>query len=205
MTEALLVATHNNGKLLELRGLLHALGFDLYSLNAFACIAQVQESGETFIENACLKATSYAQQTGMTALADDSGLEVNALMGKPGVHSARYAGEGASDLDRTMKLLSALSNVGPSERGARFVSAVAVASSSGVILNVSIGTCEGRIAEAPRGSRGFGYDPIFIPDGYNQTFGELPASVKNSISHRARALRQTLDFLRSLTMASRDG
>jgi XTP/dITP diphosphohydrolase len=137
-------------------------------------------------------------------LADDSGLEVDALGGGPGVFSARYAGEQALDVERTTKLMAELSSVASSKRSARFVSAVAIASSEGQILNVSVGTCDGYIGFAPRGSMGFGYDPIFIPIGYEQTFAELQPQIKNRISHRARALVGALEFLRSLTVASSD-
>jgi len=203
--QTLVIATRNSGKLFELRQLLRDLPFTLLDLNCFPLIESVEETGATFAENACVKARAYAQQTRSLALADDSGLEVNSLGKAPGVYSARYAGDNASDAQRRDKLLAELAKAIPGDRAARFVSAVAIASSGGGILNVSLGVCEGRIAEAPRGSNGFGYDPIFIPDGYSQTFGELPEEVKNQISHRASALKGALDFLRSLTPASGDG
>ncbi|MFN2577576.1 MAG: RdgB/HAM1 family non-canonical purine NTP pyrophosphatase [Pyrinomonadaceae bacterium] len=200
----LVIATRNTGKLLELRELLRGLPLTLCDLNYFSSIEPIAETGETFVENACLKASGYATQTQSMALADDSGLEVTALSGAPGVRSARYAGAGASDAERTKQLLAELSQESSSDRTARFVSAVAVANRAGVILNVSVGICEGRIAQAPQGHNGFGYDPIFVPNGYDRTFGELPAEVKSAISHRARALKATLRFLRSLTVASGD-
>ena len=202
--QTLVIATRNSGKLFELRQLLRDLPFTLSDLSSFPLIESVEETGATFAENACMKARAYAEQTRSLALADDSGLEVNSLGGAPGVYSARYAGEGASDEQRTDKLLAKLSKGIPGDRAARFVSA-AIANSGGRILNVSLGVCEGRIAEAPRGANGFGYDPIFIPDGYSLTFGELSEEVKNQISHRAYALKGALDFLRSLTTASGDG
>ena len=200
----LLIATLNNGKLLELREVLCDLPFTLRDLNSFPLIEPVEETGTTFVENASLKARSYAQQTRLMTLADDSGLEISCLDGAPGVRSARYAGEDASDEKRTNKLLAEVSKRSSADRTARFVSAVAIANTAGLILNISRGVCDGRIATVPRGPNGFGYDPIFIPNGYDQTFGELSASVKSQISHRARALKDTTDFLRSLTMCSGD-
>ena len=199
---SLLIGTRNIEKLKELRELLRDLPLDLYGLDSFRSVAEVQETGETFIENASLKAVAYATQARLLTLADDSGLAVEALGGAPGVWSARYAGEGASDVERTNKLLLELSNSKEPQRSARFVSAVAIASSEGKILNVSVGSCDGHLAFAPRGSRGFGYDPIFIPVGYEQTFAELKPAIKNRISHRARALQGAREFLRTLTTAS---
>lgn len=198
----LLVATHNKGKLAELRELLAGVPLTISDLGSFPTIEPIDETGKTFAENATLKASGYAKQTGLLTLADDSGLEVDALEGAPGVLSARYGGPGASDSDRTTKLLSELSAVPVEARTARFLSVVAIADEHGQIVNLSTGKCEGRIADAPGGSHGFGYDPIFIPDGFNQTFGEIEAAVKNRISHRARALQAACEFLRSLTMSS---
>ena len=155
------------------------------------------EDGKTFTDNAIAKARFYATATGLWALADDSGLEVDALAGAPGVYSARYAGENASDADRRALLLSELAQVSEKDRRARFVSVVAIASADGKVLNVSEGICEGTLTFAPRGEGGFGYDPLFVPDGFSQTFAELPESVKNRISHRARALIKTRQFLKS--------
>ena len=202
--QPLLVATRNLGKLEELRQMLSHLPFDLCGLERFPGVEGIPETGASFIENASLKAAGYATQTRVLTLADDSGLEVDALGGGPGVFSARYAGEHASDVERTTKLLAELSNVPSSKRGARFVSAVAIASGEGQILNVSVGTCYGHIGFARLGSIGFGYDPIFIPIGYEQTFAELKPRIKNRISHRARALVGAREFLRSLTTASSD-
>jgi len=203
--QTLVIATRNSGKLFELYELLRGLPFTLRDLNCFPSIEPVAETGVTFAENASMKARAYAQQTQFMTLADDSGLEVTALGGAPGVRSARYAGDEASDAQRTNKLLAELSKRSSADRTAQFVSAVAIANTAGLILNISIGVCDGRIAHAPRGQNGFGYDPVFIPSGYEQTFGELSAELKNEISHRARALQGTLNFLRSLTRASGDG
>lgn len=199
---SLLVATRNEGKLLELRQLLADLPLGLLGLDDFPTIQTVAETGLTFVENASLKASGYATQGHILTLADDSGLEVDALGGAPGVLSARYAGEAASDAARADKLLAELSGVAVENRTARFVCAIAIASSEGSILNVSTGTCEGQIDLASHGQRGFGYDPVFIPNGYTSTFAELAPSVKNRISHRARALRGALDYFRALTSAS---
>ncbi len=203
--QSLLVATQNEGKLNELQLLLHDLPFQLYTLTDFPKVTAVPETGATFLENASLKATGYSAQTGFLTLADDSGLEVDALGGAPGVRSARYAGEGVSDAIRTRKLLAELSAVPEVMRSARFVSALVIANSQGQILNISEGTCDGHIGFAPRGSEGFGYDPIFIPSGYDQTFAELKSEIKNRISHRARALSGAREFLRTLTIPSSGG
>ena len=198
---SLVVATQNQGKLHELRQLLGDLPFKLYRLTDFPNISPIPETGISFIENASLKAVGYATQTGCLTLADDSGLEVEALDGAPGILSARYAGESASDAQRIEKLLLELSGIAAVKRSARFVSAVAIADGVGRILDVSVGECKGRIDFAPRGSEGFGYDPIFIPNGYDKTFAELKTEIKNEISHRARALAGAREFLRTLTIA----
>jgi XTP/dITP diphosphohydrolase len=204
-SQSLVVATRNEGKLEELRRLLDDLPLRLYGLTDFPDVKTVPETGESFIENASLKAAGYAKQTGRLTLADDSGLEVDALGGAPGILSARYAGEGASDADRTARLLAELSIIPPAKRSARFVSAVAIADGEGQILNVSVAACDGHIDLAPHGSGGFGYDPIFIPSGYDRSFGELKSAIKNQISHRARALCGTREFLRTLTIPSSAG
>jgi XTP/dITP diphosphohydrolase len=197
--QSLLMGTQNEGKLEELRQLLTGLPFQLYGLSNFPNIETVPETGESFSENACLKAAGYSSQTGFLTLADDSGLEVDALGRAPGILSARYAGEGATDADRTIRLLTELSDVPAEKRSARFVSAVAIANSRGQIVNVSVGICDGRIDFAPSGSGGFGYDPVFIPSGYDKSFGELRSEIKNQISHRARALLAAREFLLTLT------
>ena len=203
--QQLLIATRNLGKMREFRALLAAVPIELCDLNSFPRIATVEETGSTFIDNASLKATGYARQAGVMTLADDSGLEVEALGGAPGVLSARYAGQAASDSQRIEKLLSELSALNVPNRTARFVSVVAIADASGKILNVSSGQCMGTITAIPRGENGFGYDPIFLPDSFDRTFGELPAEIKNQISHRARAFKGAADFLRSLTLRSGAG
>ncbi len=206
MTEQpLVIATRNQGKLLELRALIRELPFVLLDLNSFPSVQTIPETGATFVENASLKAAGYALQIHELTLADDSGLEVEALGGAPGVRSARYAGDGASDAERVDKLLSELSHLKSPERTARFVSAIAIADREGAMLNLSEGVCEGHIAEIPRGSNGFGYDPVFIPRGFDRTFAELPPPLKDRISHRGKALQAATDFLRCLTVSWRAG
>lgn len=195
MITELLIATGNAGKVREALPLLHGLPLRLRSLAEFSGITEVEETGATFAENAALKATGYAAQTGLWTLADDSGLEVDALGGAPGIFSARYGGEGASDAARIQRLLTELSRSGDSERRARFVCVIAIADPDARLLNTSTGICEGSIALAPSGEGGFGYDPIFIPDGYQESFGELPPEIKQRISHRARALEAARPFL----------
>ena len=196
---SLLLGTRNPGKVIEITSILADSGWAFRSLEEFADVDVATENATTYAENAIEKARFYALSTGLYALADDSGLEVEALGGAPGVYSARYAGDGASDADRRALLLSELARVDGSARCARFVSVVAIAQPGGEVLNVSEGICEGTITFAPRGTNGFGYDPLFIPNGYDKTFAELPDAVKNQISHRARALMQTREFLKSIT------
>jgi XTP/dITP diphosphohydrolase len=197
----LLIATGNQGKLREFQLMLNSLPFKLHSLSEFPDVVEVDETGETFEENAAIKALAYASETRLWTLADDSGLEVDALGGAPGIFSSRYAGEGASDRQRIERLLTELKSTGNHERRARFVCAIALANAEGRLVNIFTGRCEGRIAHAPMGERGFGYDPVFIPDGFTQSFGELSDEIKQQISHRARAMRAMQDFLLSLQPA----
>ena len=197
MNRRLLLGTRNPGKVREIITILDDSGWSFCSLQEFPEVGPAAEHGVTYAANAIAKAQFYAAATGLLALADDSGLEVEALGGAPGVFSARYAGDNASDADRRHLLLSELANVDSRDRRARFVAAVAIAKPNGEVVNVSEGICEGRIALASRGNSGFGYDPLFVPDGYEQTFAELSENIKNRISHRARALIQTREFLRS--------
>jgi len=204
-----LVATGNPGKIREIQESLQSLPLRLRYLREFHDISSAEETGRTYEDNAILKAMSYARQTGVFALADDSGLEVDALGGAPGVFSARYGGDHASDQERTDKLLMALTQHPGRERTARFVCSMAFAgwlpgesrpgSNPPQVLYVGEGKCEGLIAEEVRGTNGFGYDPVFVPNGYDRTFAELPAAVKNAISHRARALAAMREFLTGWT------
>jgi XTP/dITP diphosphohydrolase len=193
-----LIATSNSGKLREVTEILGDLPFNLKALSEFEGVVDIEETGDTFRENAALKATGYAIQTSLYTIADDSGLEVDALNGAPGVFSARYAGSNASDTDRIVFLLSNLAGMSGERRTARFVSAVAIADPEGQIIHQAEGVCEGTIAFQPRGTNGFGYDPIFVPKGFDRTLAELSVEVKNRISHRARALSASHDFLLGL-------
>lgn len=195
----LLLGTHNPGKVREITDILGDTGWSLCSLQTFPHIDSAEESGDTYSTNAIIKARAYAIASGLWALADDSGLEVAALGNAPGVFSARYAGVSASDADRRQLLLLELAKTGDENRRARFVSVVAIANEAGDVLNVAEGICEGTITFALRGTGGFGYDPLFVPDGYNQTFAELSEEIKNKISHRARALMRTKGFLTSIS------
>lgn len=197
LPETLLLATHNPGKIHEIKLILGDLGLTLVSLRDFDGVGVAEEHADTYAGNAMLKAQTYARAVGLPALADDSGLEVEALGGAPGVLSARYAGEHASDADRRNLLLSELARTGSNNRRARFVCAIAVSTATGELLTLSDGICEGIITLAPRGTSGFGYDPLFVPDGHDQTFAELSDDIKNHISHRARALMKLRDHLRS--------
>jgi XTP/dITP diphosphohydrolase len=191
----LVIATHNVGKAKEIRILLEQTGLEMLSLEGFKGVSEAQETEDSYAGNAIVKARHYAAETNEWVLADDSGLEVAALNGAPGVLSARYAGSNASDEDRRRKLLEELASIFPERRDARFVCAVALAKPNQEIVKVTNGICEGVICETARGDSGFGYDPIFVPNGYNQTFGELAHEVKNQISHRARAIVAMRSFL----------
>jgi len=190
----IIVASRNSGKIGELEKLLSPLQIKILSLDDFPEVKEVEEDGETYRENAIKKVQAVVKATGKMALADDSGLEVNALQGQPGIKSARFAGEGATDHEKNLKLLRLMENVPDDERGATFVCHVAIAGPGG-LLKVVEGSCRGTIIREPRGGGGFGYDPLFIPFGYNQTFAELFPEVKNRISHRGRALEKAALFL----------
>ena len=202
--QTLLLGTRNTGKIREIESILADSGWSFSSLQSFPGVDTPAESGDTYADNAILKARFYALSTGMCALADDSGLEVEGLAGAPGVYSARYAGENASDADRRALLVSELAKIPNANRRARFIAAVAISDARGAVLNVSEGICEGTIIFSPRGDGGFGYDPLFVPDGYNQTFAELSEDIKNRISHRARALLKTRAFLSQLDHLQHD-
>ena len=200
--QKLLIATNNPGKLREYEELLAAEGLPLeLTFPAQEGLdLDVIESGKTFEENAILKARAYAQASSLPTLADDSGLEVDALDGEPGVRSARYAGPGTSDADRYRKLLAALVQVPPGARSARFRCAVAVALPGGQVETAE-GRCEGHIGYEPRGEHGFGYDPVFVVDGSGgRTMAELPPEVKNRISHRARAFQAAVSTLKTMLL-----
>lgn len=187
----LLIATKNERKLRELRRLLGdsvRLGrIEILSLVDFPDIPAAKESGKTFEENSASKALFYANQAGILCLADDSGLEVDALGGEPGVKSARYAGPNATDTILCEKLLKNLENVPDEKRTAKFTCAASLAQPGKVLFTV-ISTCSGRIGREMRGTGGLGYDPVFYPDGWEKTFAEMSPQEKDSVSHRARAI-----------------
>lgn len=194
----LVIATGNRGKLAEVRRILEEAGLPVrvYALDEFPGITLPPEDGETFVDNARLKALAVARQAGRPALADDSGLCVDVLGGRPGVRSARYAGEGAGDAANNAKLLAELAGVPAERRGAEFRSAVVLALPDGR-WTAAEGSVRGRILEAPRGDGGFGYDPLFFSDELGMTFAEATPEAKNRVSHRGRALRALLPRLRS--------
>lgn len=193
--QRILVATGNPGKLAEYAHLLSDLNAEWVGLKDLGIEADVEETGTTFEANAIIKAQAYAARSGLVTMADDSGLVVDALDGEPGVYSARYGGPGLDDEGRYRLLLQNMSGI--TQRAARFVCVVAACTPGGAALTAR-GTVEGRIAEAPRGDQGFGYDPVFFVEEKNAMMAELPPAVKNAISHRANALanlRPRLDQL----------
>ena len=196
----LVVATRNTHKTREIQQILGP-DFRVRDLGAHPEVKEIVESGISFEENAKLKALTASKQLPAVVIADDSGLEVDALDGAPGIYSARYAGTNATDTDKIDKLLRELVCVRATEDGrrARFRCVVAAAR-NGNLLATFEGIVEGRIADNVRGVLGFGYDPIFVPDGFEQTFGELPAEVKNAISHRAKAVHALAERLRRLEL-----
>ena len=193
MTDKLLIATHNAGKLAELRVLLRDAPRELVSLSDVGIDLDVDETGETLEENAALKATTYARLAGLPTLADDSGIEVDALNGAPGVHSARYAGPDATDADRIAKMLDNLA-VHPQPWTARFRCVIAIAAPGGDV-ELHGGACEGVIVSKPRGDNGFGYDPVFYMLEHNRTMAELSDAEKNAFSHRGIAARKAAHAL----------
>lgn len=192
----LVVATRNKNKLTEIRELLADLDFNVLSIADFPGIPEIVEDGNTFEENAEKKAVQVARITKKLTIADDSGLEIDYLGGKPGIHSARFAGENATDEDRNRKVLDALKGVPGPERTARFKCAIAIVNHDAK-AEIVVGTREGEIALEPRGSAGFGYDPLFIVPEYGKTYSELGQEKKNQISHRGLALKKAKKLLRA--------
>ena len=197
----LLIATKNSGKIKELHRLLADLPLVLRSLNDFPNVLEPEEIGRTFEENAALKAKYYALQTGLRALADDSGLEVDSLNGAPGVFSARYAGENAADSEKIQKLLTEITETKSDNRSAGFVCSMVISSPQGEVEFSAEGICRGKIALRTLGKNGFGYDPVFIPEGFSETFGELSEGVKQEISHRGRAANKIIAYLRAFIVS----
>ncbi|WP_407272653.1 XTP/dITP diphosphatase [Radiobacillus sp. PE A8.2] len=192
----LIIATKNKGKMKDFEVLFSKYGIEVSSLlDLDESIPDIEETGDTFEENAAIKAEAIAASFGIPVLADDSGLMVDALEGRPGVYSARYAGIEKDDVANYEKLLSELTDVPDSERTARFVCVLALAQPNHATL-LKRGTCEGRIGLNSEGTNGFGYDPIFIPNGYDQTMAQLTAEEKNQISHRKNAIVQLEDWLK---------
>lgn len=198
----LLLATNNQGKVREYFLLLRDAPFTLTTLAQEGLKATVDEAGATMEENATLKAKGYAALSQLPTLADDSGLEVEALGGEPGVHSARYAGEKSSDRERIEYLLAKLDGVPLEERRARFRCVIAIATPSSLV-ELCEGKCEGVIAREPKGELGFGYDPIFYLPNLGKTMAELPLELKNEISHRGKAARLALPILKRLAMGKK--
>jgi XTP/dITP diphosphohydrolase len=196
LNHRLLVATTNPGKQSEYRELLRGLPAEIVFPNDLGISLAVEEDGSTFCENAAKKAVALAEASGLLALADDSGLEVDALGGEPGVRSSRYAGPGADDPRRRAFLLEKLRGF-PPPRAARFVCVIAIAAPGGEV-SYAEGECRGEITLAGRGTNGFGYDPVFQPEGSTRTMAELTPAEKNRISHRARAARAAIPMLRKM-------
>lgn len=194
MPERLIAATKNSGKLEEIAQILALFPCKVVSMSQIGINIHVDENGSTFEENALIKAKSIWKDTGEMVLADDSGLEVDYLDGAPGIYSARYAGEGATDADKNQKLLNALKGVPADKRTARFVCAIALVFPDGASIAVR-GTCEGYIASEPAGSNGFGYDPLFYIPEFGMTVAQMDSDLKNRISHRGNALRKIVEEL----------
>lgn len=191
-TKTIVLATRNQGKIRELRQLLADFDIEVLDVSAFPQIGEIEETGSTFAENALIKAAAVSKATGLAAVADDSGLEVDALGGAPGVRSARFSGENATDEGNNALLLERMACVVEEKRACRFVSAVAAVSPAGRVI-AARGAWEGRVLFAPRGTGGFGYDPLFFDPQAGLTAAEMPAEEKNARSHRGKALRALLE------------
>ena len=198
----LLLASQNPGKLNEMRLLVEGLALHVVGPRDLGINDSPEETGQTFLENATLKARHYAQLSGLLTVADDSGLSVDALDGAPGLYSSRFGGEGASDFDRNLLLLARLEGVPRERRGARFTSAVVAARGDEVLFSAQE-SVEGLIAEEMRGPNGFGYDPLFFYPPFSRTFGEVPREEKDRVSHRGKAFARLRAFLEGRT--PRDG
>jgi XTP/dITP diphosphohydrolase len=193
----LLIATNNKGKIHEFQALLKGIPYDLVTPDNISLKLDVEESGSTYEANAKLKALAFCAASGLLTLADDSGLEVDALNGEPGIRSSRYAGVAAADTNKVDYLLSKLNGIPEEKRSARFRCVIAIAKPDGQVVFCS-GKCEGRIAFQPRGREGFGYDPVFYIPELGQTMAELTEDIKNQISHRGRAAQEAVKLLKNL-------
>lgn len=197
----LIIATRNKNKIKEIKNLLDGMPVNVLTVSDGDWqIPEISEDGKTFKENAIKKARAIADITGKITLADDSGLEVDALGGQPGVLSARFAGEDATDGENNLKLIHLLKDIPGGRRGAQFKCVITIALPGGKVEVVE-GICRGDIGFSERGGQGFGYDPVFIPTGYNKTFAEISMSAKNKISHRGRALEKAKLVLERIIMA----
>jgi XTP/dITP diphosphohydrolase len=193
----IVLATKNKNKAEELKRITEGMPVSIFSLDDFPGCPETEEDGATFEANAIKKALAIARYTGKPALADDSGLEVYALGGAPGIYSARYAGAGANDVQNTGKLLSEMRSVVKDKRGARFVCCIALAFPDGIAYTF-YGYAVGAIGTEQRGVRGFGYDPVFYPEGCNRTFAEMDEKEKDALSHRGKALKAFSKYLKTL-------
>ncbi len=194
----IVIASNNEGKIREFKKILEPMGFTVFSSKDFPELEEVEETGSSFQENALIKAKYVAEKTNIIALADDSGLEVTALQGRPGIYSARYSGEKATDQSNNEKLLMELEETGDGDRRAKYVCALALYDPENKSGEVVEGICEGRILKEGRGDGGFGYDPLFFLDALNKTFAEIPLEIKNKISHRGKALEKLKKVLQNL-------
>ena len=194
----LVIATKNKNKIAEIKNkFIEVSGLELLDLDSFSKMPDVDETGSTFLENALLKARAVCEHTGLPSMADDSGLVVDALGGRPGVLSARYGGPGLTDGDRNELLLGEMGDIPDSARTARFICSIAVCLPDGRYFSAE-GRCEGIITRRPAGDHGFGYDPVFFLPDFGCTMAEIPLDKKNTISHRARALEKTALILAKL-------
>jgi len=201
----IVIASRNKKKIEEIKKIFSKTGIEceIYTLNDFPHVDKIEEDGQTFKENAVKKALYVSKATGMIAIADDSGLEVNALGGAPGIRSARYSGPQADDRSNNEKLLRELKGVPEEQRGARFVCCIAL--TNGDNVQTFEGYVKGKIGHTPKGDKGFGYDPLFYPEGHDRTFAEMTEEEKNTISHRAKALELLGEYLKKNKEKFREG
>lgn len=195
LPDSILLATSNAKKIVEMERVLARLGIAVHTPKTVTCLSDVEETGSTFMENAEIKATAQAKHTGLWAIGEDSGLCVDALQGGPGIYSARFAGDDATDEKNNDLLLEKLKEIPLERRGAHYVSTIVLSDPEGRIHLRAMGECHGRVLFERRGDGGFGYDPLFEVIEYHQTFAQLGRTVKNAISHRGRALRQFIELL----------
>ena len=194
----IVLATHNLHKIREIRAMLKGIGnIDIFSLSNFPDYKLPEETGETFEENAKLKAEHAAKTLGKWTLADDSGLVVPAISGKPGVYSTRFAGEDSTDAENRKKLLEEMKSVRDDDRSAYFECVLVLANPEGIVKTVT-GTCHGKIIDSEKGRNGFGYDPVFLKNDYDKTFAEISEDIKNRVSHRRKAIDKIVTFLENL-------